>query len=383
MSTDAASHRQQITEAEYRQLCKTFAEREIAPRWEDAARRCEFPREVYTQAARAGLIGITAPEELGGAALGLTHEVIATEELCRADASLGVLPLVQNIANALLYNHGNEVHRDIARRNIAGECLLGMAVTEPDAGNDINVKMTAVRDGDDWVLNGTKALITLGGEADVMVLAAQTDPSQGRKGMRFFAVDRGTPGYATQRIPSYAHRSMPLYTVTLTDVVVPESRRVESTFYETMREVNRERVMMGARWLGHMQHALEWAVEYANMREAFGRPIGANQSIAFSLAQSRVEIEATRQLTYHVAREWDAGRPMRELVLDICSAKLFACQAVVRVTQRALHVAGGWGVTEGLPVMPLAIEAFAAAGAVGSDEIQLQQIARQMGLPCD
>jgi alkylation response protein AidB-like acyl-CoA dehydrogenase len=132
-----------------------------------------------------------------------------------------------------------------------------------------------------------------------------------------------------------------------------------------------------------MQTALAWAVEYARTRRQFGRPIGANQSIAFSLAQAHADIEAVRHLTYHAAARWDAGAPLDQVILDVSTAKLLATQAVVRVTQTALHVGGGWGLTEELPVMRLALDALVAPVTVGSWEIQLRAIARRIGLPCD
>ncbi|MFZ2159950.1 MAG: acyl-CoA dehydrogenase family protein [Bradyrhizobium sp.] len=120
---------------------------------------------------------------------------------------------------------------------------------------------------------------------------------------------------------------------------------MDAGFKEIMTGFNRERIMVAARWLGHMQAALNWARDYATTRQQFGRPIGANQSIAFSLAQAHVDVEATRHLTYHAAERYDSDIPLKDVILDVSSAKLLATQAVVRVTQTALHIAGGWGLT--------------------------------------
>ncbi|TAK65718.1 MAG: acyl-CoA dehydrogenase, partial [Betaproteobacteria bacterium] len=150
-----------------------------------------------------------------------------------------------------------------------------------------------------------------------------------------------------------------------------------------MAGFNRERVMVCARWLGHMQTALAWALDYAKVRQQFGKPIGANQSIAFQLAQSHVDVEASRLYTYHAASRWDSGSPIQDIILDISSAKLFVTQAVYRVTQAALHIGGGWGITEELPVMRMALDALVAPVTVGAYEIQLRVIAKQLGLPCD
>jgi alkylation response protein AidB-like acyl-CoA dehydrogenase len=366
----------------FREMCRNFARREIEPRWRQADANKQFPRDFYVAAARAGLTGITAPEDIGGAALGAYEEAIAMEEMAKVNPNLAVSVLVQNVAGSILYEHGSDEHRELARRNIAGECMLAITVTEPEAGNDIqNVRTRATRDGDYWTLDGIKSFITLGGDADVLVTLAQTDPAAGRHGMRFFAVDRHSQNIETSQIDTYVNRPAPTYRVMFNDARVPERRRLDAGFAEIMAGFNRERIMVAARWLGHMQTALDWAREYACTRQQFGRPIGANQSIAFTLAQAHMDVEATRRLTYHAAERWDSGAPLDQVIMDVSVAKLYATQAVVRVTQTALHVAGGWGLTSELPVMRWALDALVAPVTVGSVEIQMRAIARELGLP--
>lgn len=368
----------------FRDMCRKFAEREVKPRWQQADKEARFPREFYVAAAKAGLIGVHAPESLGGADLGVTEEAIAIEEMAKANPNLAVAPLIQGVAGLLLSEHGNAGHHTIARANNAGECLLALAVTEPEAGSDVQgIKTTARREGGDWLLDGLKSFITLGGDCDVMLVLARTDPGQGRHGMHFFAVDRNTPGVEASQIKTYANRPVPTYRVMFNDARVPESRRLEAGFGAIMAGFNRERVMVAARWLGHMQTALAWALDYAKVRRQFGKPIGANQSIAFQLAQGHVDVEASRLYTYHAAQRWDSGAPIKDIILDVSSAKLFVTQAVYRVTQTALHVGGGWGITEELPAMRMALDALVAPVTVGSYEIQLRVIAKQLGLPCD
>lgn len=366
----------------FRDMCRTFSEREIGPRWKQADDDKTFPRDFYVAAARAGLIGITASEDIGGAGLGAYEEAIAMEEMAKVNPNLAVAVLVQNVAGSILYEHGSEEHRELARRNIAGECLVAITITEPEAGNDIqNVRTQAIADGDGWLLDGIKSFITLGGVADVLVTLAQTDPKAGRNGMRFFAVDRNSPGVDASQIDTYVNRPAPTYRVMFNQVRVPESRRMDAGFAAIMAGFNRERIMVAARWLGHMQTALNWACEYARTRQQFGRPIGANQSIAFALAQAHVDVEAARRLTYHAAERWDSGAPLEDVILNVSTAKLYSTQAVVRVTQTALHVGGGWGLTSELPAMRWAMDALVAPVTVGSVEIQQRAIARQLGLP--
>lgn len=368
----------------FRDMCRKFAQVEIGPRWQEADRESKFPMPFYHAACKAGLIGLHSPEALGGAALGVTEEAIAIEEQAKVNPNLAIMALIQGVAGGLLADHGRDIHHDIARANIAGECLLALAVTEPEAGSDVqNVKTSARRDGDDWILNGIKSFITLGGDCDVLMVLAQTDPSKGRHGMRFFAVDRRSPGITTPQIKTYANRPMPTYRVMFDEVRVPDARRLDAGFGAIMAGFNRERVMVCARWLGHMQTAYAWALEYAKTRQQFGRPIGANQSIAFQLAQSHVDVEASRLYTYHAASRWDSGLPIQDIITDVSSAKLFVTQAVYRVTQIALHIGGGWGITEELPVMRMALDALVAPVTVGAYEIQLRVIAKQLGLPVD
>jgi alkylation response protein AidB-like acyl-CoA dehydrogenase len=368
----------------FRDMCRRFAEREVAPRWQQADAEKRFPREFYVAAARAGLIGITAAEDIGGAALGAYEEAIAMEELSRVNPNLAVSVLVQNVAGSILYEYGAAHHRELAARNIAGECMVAITITEPEAGNDIqNVSTRATREGDHWVLDGMKSFITLGGDADILVTLAQTDPAAGRHGMRFFAVPRETAGISTSQIDTYVNRPAPTFRVMFDRARVADSARLDAGFAEIMAGFNRERIMVAARWLGHMQTALDWGREYAATRRQFGKPIGANQSIAFALAQAHVDVEAARTLTYHAAERWDSGAPLEDVILAVSTAKLHSTQAVVRVTQTVLHTAGGWGLTSELPAMRWAMDALVAPVTVGSLEIQQRAIARQLGLPVE
>jgi alkylation response protein AidB-like acyl-CoA dehydrogenase len=368
----------------FRDMCSRFSAAEIGPRWSAADRNKTFPRDFYVAAAKTGLIGITAPSDLGGSGLGSFEEAIAMEEMSKVNPNLAVSILVQNIAGSILYEYGSQEQQSIARECIDGNCLVAINITEPEAGNDIqNVKTTARKDGDDWIVDGIKSFITLGGDSDVLVTLAQTDASQGRHGMQFFAIDSRSPGVTSSKIATYVNRPAPTYRVQFDDVRVPESRRIGAGFKEIMTGFNRERIMVAARWLGHMQTALDWARDYATTRQQFGKPIGANQSVAFKLAQAHVDVEATRHLTYNAAERYDSDIPLKDVILDVSSAKLLATQAVVRVTQTALHIGGGWGLTEELPAMRFALDALIAPVTVGSWEIQLRAIARALNIPCD
>ena len=167
------------------------------------------------------------------------------EEMSRINPNLAVAVLVQNVAGSILYEYGTPEQREMARDTISGRSMVAITVTEPEAGNDVqNVKTTATRRGDVWVLDGLKSFITLGGDADVLVTLAQTEPGSGRKGMQFFAVDRRSRGVAATQIDAYVNRPAPTYRVAFDRVEVPESRRIPAGFREIMAGFNRERIMV-------------------------------------------------------------------------------------------------------------------------------------------
>ena len=194
----------------FRDMCKHFAKKEVAPRWEQADRDKIFPRDFYIACAHAGLIGITADETIGGSGLGAYEEAIAMEELSFVNPNLAVSVLVQNVAGSILYEYGTDEQKDLARRMIRGECMVAITVTEPEAGNDIqNIQTQARLENGVWVLDGIKSFITLAASADILITLAQTDPSLGRKGMQFFAVPRTTPGVLVTPIETYVNRPAP------------------------------------------------------------------------------------------------------------------------------------------------------------------------------
>ncbi|MBX6378846.1 MAG: acyl-CoA dehydrogenase family protein, partial [Clostridia bacterium] len=287
---------------------------------------------------------------------------------------------------SLLWNFGSEVQKQkYLVPVLRGEQVVALGVTEPTAGNDVRgIRTTARRDGDEWVLNGEKCFITLANYAAFVLVLAYVDRSKGTDGMSFFIVETDRPGFRCHKMDMWANRPAPTTQLFLDDVRVPEANRLDAGFREIMLTFNKERILVAARWLGHAQHAFEWALQYAKERQQFGKPIGHFQSIAFQLADAKVDIEASRWLTYHAAWRWDQGLPVKELIADVSVAKLHATQTAYRVTQTALHIAGGWGLVKGvLPAMRMAIDALVAPVTVGSFEIQKRILARQLGLECE
>lgn len=331
------------------------------------------------------MIGITATEDVGGADLGAYEEAIAMEELAKVNPNLAVSVLVQNVAGSILYEYGDAQHRELARKTIAGECLVAITITEPEAGNDIqNVSTRATQDGNEWVLDGIKSFITLGGDADILVTLAQTDPSAGRHGMRFFAVDRRTPGIQTSQIDTYVNRPAPTFRVMFRQGARPGKLHAQCGFRR-----NHGRLQSGTY---HGGRAL--AGTYAN-GIGLGPGVRANPAPVRS-PHRRESVHCLRVGSgpsgyrggppahlLRVAERWDSGAPLQDVILDVSTAKLHCTQAVVRVTQTVLHTAGGWGLTSELPAMRWAMDALVAPVTVGSVEIQQRAIARQLNLPVD
>ncbi len=372
----------------FRDLCRRFAEKELAPRVDEAIENAEYPIELLKKAAAMGLLGVAAPVELGGGGAGAIEEVILMEECSRVNPNMGVPFLLEgSIVPSLIWGHGTqEQMQKYVVPMLAGEKLMSIAVTEPNAGSDVaNVQTTAVQQEDgSWIINGEKCFITMGIYATWALVLARVGGAPGIDGLRFFIVDTASEGFEVRKMDMWANRPAPTTQMFFTNVRVPDENQLDAGFREVMAAFNKERIMVGARWLGHGQHAFDAALDYAKSREQFGKAIGTYQSIGFRLAEAKVDIEAARWLVYHAAYKWDTGAPAKEIAMDVSVAKFQATKMAERVTLMALHIGGGWGLVKGvLPFAQMAIDAFIAPVTVGSFEVQLRIIARQLGLKTD
>ena len=359
-----------FVEAELMPLEAELQEAEIAGRGGD------FPTWDHTRALQAkarelGLWGLQTPEEYGGLALGARMTALATMELFRCFVPFAFGGQADNI----LFEGTEEQKREYLVPTLEGERRSCFALTEPTAGSDAGaIRMTAVRDGADYVLTGEKVFITGGNDADFAITFAVTDPQRrARGGITAFLVDRGM-GFTSRPIPTMG--SWGPARLSFQGVRVPARNvlgEVGRGFELALRWIVNGRVIIPARAVGRAQRLLELGVAYARQRSAFGRPIGDYQAIQWMLADSEVELQATRWLSLHAASLQDEGRDARH---EASIAKLQGAQMVGRVADRVLQIHGGMGYTKELPVERVYRDVRVFRIYEGTDEIQRRTIAR-------
>jgi alkylation response protein AidB-like acyl-CoA dehydrogenase len=367
---------------EVRALARDFAEREIAPvirRYDEAH---EFPHEILARLGSTGLLGALVPEEYGGAGLDYVSYALAVEELNRVDASVGITMWAHN---SLGTNHialfGSAAQRRAYLPALArGEVLAAWGLTEPGSGSDAAaMKSRAIREGDHFVLRGSKAFITNAGVAGVTVVMALTDPERGSKGISAFILERGWPGFSAA--PPY--RKLGLHAsntaeLVLDDVRVPAGQvcgELGMGFIQAMQVLEGGRIAMAAMAVGLAQGALDQARRYLKQRTAFGRSLAEFNGLQGMLADMATDVEAARLLTLRAAALKDRGRPAR---LAASMAKLFASEAAMRAATRSLQIHGGAGYITEFPIERIFRDAKLTEIGEGTSEIQRLVIARDI-----
>ncbi|MGR6898428.1 acyl-CoA dehydrogenase [Rummeliibacillus sp. TYF-LIM-RU47] len=362
-------------------MVRDFAREVIAPQV-DQLEKGEFPRDILAQMGELGLMGITAPAAYGGSEMDFTSYIIAIHELSKVSAVIGVILSVHTSVgtNPILYFGTEEQKKRYVPKLASGEYLGAFCLTEPSAGSDAgSLKTKAVKHGDYYELNGSKVFITNGGEADVYIVFASTDPTQGTKGISAFIVDKDTPGLVIGK----NEKKMGLHgskTVQLTfeQMRVPKENLLGEEgegFKIAMANLDVGRIGIAAQSLGIAEAALEESVRYANERIQFGKPIAANQGVSFKLADMGTAVEAARLLVYRAAHLRSLGKPCRT---EASMAKLFASKTAVEVTTEAIQVFGGYGYTEDYPVERYFRDAKVTEIYEGTSEIQRMVISRSL-----
>jgi alkylation response protein AidB-like acyl-CoA dehydrogenase len=366
-----------------RQSVREFCEREIRPhakRW-DAEEH--FPHEVVPKLAELGLLGIRIPEEYGGAGLDTLAYAICVEECARVDGSLALTVASHNgLGTGHVLAFGSEAQkRRYLPKAASGEWLAAWGLTEPGSGSDsAGLLTTAVRDGDDWVINGSKMFLTQGSVCGFCVVLARTNKSvPAQRGITAFIVDRETPGYQpSKKLEKYGCRSSDTVLLTLDNVRVNDSQRlgdVDSAFLDTMRLLDRGRVSIAAMALGLGQGALEMARAYATERRAFGSPIADYQAVQWMLADGATQLEAARLLVYRAAWLADTGAPF---TMEASMAKLFASEAATKVCNDALQIHGGYGYTREFDVERHLRDVKLCEIGEGTSQVQRMVIAKHL-----
>jgi alkylation response protein AidB-like acyl-CoA dehydrogenase len=369
---------------EIRELVRTIAREKIAPRAAEIDKTAEFPWDVVELYRENDLFGIMYDEEHGGIGESSLMTLVTIEELSKVCATSGLIIAVQELGSLGIKLVGNaEQKQRFLPRLATGEWLAAYALTEPGSGSDsAAMRTTAVRDGDEYVLNGGKRFITSAGIASVYVVFAKTDPSKGHPGISAFIVTADTPGFEVGRIePKMGIKGSTTGEIFFNDARVPVVNLLGEEgegFKIAMRILDRSRPGIGAQGLGLAQGATDYAVEYAKSRETMGKPIGEHQLIAGMLADMETKCEAARGLLYKVGQMIDEGDTGAELTKLSAMAKLYCTDVAMEVTTDAVQVLGGYGYIQEYPVERMMRDAKITQIYEGTNQIQRLVIAREM-----
>ena len=365
-----------------RDMVREFADSEVAPLAHEIDENHRFPTETWEKIVELGLPGIPFSEEVGGADGGTLAYAIAVEELSRVCGSTGLtLAAHVSLGTYPIYKWGGEkLRNEYVPRLIAGEYMGAYGLTEPNAGSDSGgTQTTAVRDGDSYVLNGRKCFITNANYSGVFIVTATIDKSLGSKGICAFVVPRDTPGFSLEKgEKKLGMRGSDWASLVFEDARIPADHLLgpEGEGFKTfMKTLEGGRISIGALSLGIAQGAYECAVKYANEREAFGRPLSAQQAVAFKLANMAMDVAAARHLVYHAARLKDSGQPFGTAA---AMAKLHASEAAMRVSYDAIQIYGGYGYSREYPVERMWRDAKLCVIGEGTSEIQRLIISRDV-----
>jgi alkylation response protein AidB-like acyl-CoA dehydrogenase len=367
-----------------REMVKDFATREIATKAAEIDRNARFPEETFKALGKLDLLGLPFAIEYGGAGADYRSYSIAVEEIGRACGSTGLSFAAHvSLGTNPIYKFGTEEQkRKYVPKLASGEYLGCWALTEPGTGSDAAAqKTTAKLVGDHWVLNGTKQFITNATHADVAIIMAMTDPSQGKKGISSFIVEKGTPGFFVSKVErKLGMRGSPTASLTMEDCKIPKENLIGAVgegYKQALETLEGGRISIGALALGIAQGALDAALTYAKQREAFGQPIGKFQFIQGYLADMATQVHAARLLVYHAA--WLKDHHKR-VTLEGSQAKLFASEISSKVCNLCVQIHGGYGYIEDFPAERFLRDAKLCEIGEGTSEIQRLLIARQLGL---
>lgn len=366
-----------------RQAARDFAESEIKP---GAAKRdliAEFPTDIVKQLGELGFMGIVIPEELGGAGAGNLEYVMAMEEISRVDAGVGVIMSVNNslVCDPLHHFGSDYIKENFLRKLASGEWLGSYALTEPGAGTDAGAqKTTAVKDGNEYVLNGTKALITSGDACDLTLTYAKTDPeAPSGKGISAFVVEKGTPGFIVgKHEDKLGIRCSDCVSLIFEDCRIPVENLLGEEgkgFNIALATLDIGRLGIGAQAIGIGQACLDESLAYSKERKQFGKPISYFQAIQWKLADMAMEVDASRLLIWRAAWMRDEGMSH---TLESSIGKLFASETAMRAGLQAVQIHGGYGYIKEYPVERFMRDAKITEIYEGTSEVQRLVIARNI-----
>lgn len=362
-----------------RAMVKDFAEKSVAPTAAERDEKELFPRDIFDQMGQLGILGLPYPEEYGGAGSDFVSYAIAVEELSRVCGSTGIgLSVHTSLCSWPIFNYGTEEQKQKYLHPLAEGTTLGaFGLTEPNAGTDAAAGSTiAVKDGDDYVISGTKVFNTNGGEAGIYVVFAMTDKAAGLKGISAFIVEKDTPGFTFgKKEVKMGIRSSVQRELIFENCRVPAANMLGKEgqgFKIAMTTLDGGRIGVAAQSVGIAQGALDEAIKYSKERIQFGKPIAANQAVSFMLADMATKVEAARLLTYRAAFNKSQHLPYSK---EAAMAKLFASDAAMSVTTDAVQIFGGYGYSREYPVERMMRDAKITQIYEGTNQAQRMVIA--------
>jgi alkylation response protein AidB-like acyl-CoA dehydrogenase len=365
-----------------RREVREFAAAEIAPHVLEWDENQIFPLEVVKKLGQLGYMGAIFPEEYGGAGLGYVEYSIIIEELSRVDGSVGIIVAAHtSLCSNHIYKAGSEEQKQkYLTKLTSGESIGCWSLTEPEAGSDAaGTRSTAVREGDCWVLNGSKTFTTNAHYADICVGMAMTDRAAAQHGISAFILEKDTPGFRAGK----KENKLGLRASATGEVIFSNCRLAQSQllgkkgegFVDSLRILDGGRVSIAALSIGMAQGAYDAALKYSKLRKQFGRPISEFQAIQYKLVDMATKIDASRLLTYRAAKMIDAGK---RVTRESAMAKLFSSEAAVWIANEAVQIHGGYGFIKDYPVEKFYRDVKLCTIGEGTSEIQRLVIARQL-----
>jgi alkylation response protein AidB-like acyl-CoA dehydrogenase len=370
-----------------RQTVRDIADAKIAPRAAEADETGEFPQHSLDALVQNDLHAVHIPESYGGVGADALATVIVIEEVARACASSSLIPAVNKLGTVPVLLSGSE---ELKKRYLAavarGEAMFSYALSEPEAGSDAAaMKTRAVRDGDYYVLNGTKMWITNAGVSEFYTVMAVTDPAAGARGISAFVVEKSDPGVSfSAKERKLGIKGSPTRQVILEDVRIPADRMIgaEGTGFKTaLATLDHTRITIAAQALGIAQGALDYAIGYIKERKQFGKPVADFQGIQFMIADMAMRLEGARQLTYHAAIKSERamhGEKVPDLTFVSSACKCLASDVAMDITVDAVQLLGGYGYTQDFPVERMMRDAKITQIYEGTNQIQRMVMARQL-----
>lgn len=367
----------------FRDTIRDFAANEVEPLIEEYEAKEDFPKELFPKLGEMGFLGIVFPEEYGGVGMDKITDCIFSEEMGKVNAGMTMcINAHVGLSMFPIYKFGTDAQKEkYLIPGIEGKIIGSLGLTEPNAGSDArSIRAQAVKEGDKYIINGTKTWITNGNMCDYAIVAAYTDKTQKGEGISLFIVDKDSPGFQVgAKIHKLGHKAADTGELIFENCEVPEENLLvgQGGFSGAMGTLLGARITHAAKSVGIAQAALDYALQYSKEREAFGRPISKFQAISFKLADMAVKVEAARLMVYKAAWLYSNDK---KCLKEASMAKLYAADVVQSVATEAVQVLGGYGYGVEYPVERYYRDAKLASLTEGTSEVQKIVISRELGI---